>query len=157
MYLVSPIDSNRFQSIPIDSNRFFQRRHGGNSDRTVSAVFCPDCPRRSFRRQYLLDEHIIEVHKPEEKTVECDECDVKFASERLRDKHKVKEHSPVDEDGEGDGENGTTMARARSTKLHVCHICAKTFRSSGKLQEHMATHDESGPTECCPVCPKVFA
>ena len=89
--------------------------------------------------------------------MECDECHLKFASERLRDKHKDKEHSPEVAEGE-ENDGALVTAPSATRKQHVCHVCGNSFQSAGKLREHMVSNHEDGtqPTETCPVCAKIF-
>jgi len=125
------------------------RRKHSDPDLWIDEMFtCPSCD-RAFKAKHLLDEHVINVHKPDEKKFLCEQCELKFASDRLLKNHVKKKHE-VREDGQ--------PRLSRKKMLYVCHICAREFSKPDHLINHELSFHGS-PEDYkfkCPQCEKKF-
>ena len=95
-----------------------------------------------------MEEHVITLHKPDEKSARCEECQKMFASDRLLKQHVAQKHNA----------QGGHEGQGKKTKAYFCHVCARDFSSPQRLRYHVAA--AHGPPEDnkigCPKCGKYF-
>uniref|UniRef100_A0A1Q3F543 C2H2-type domain-containing protein n=1 Tax=Culex tarsalis TaxID=7177 RepID=A0A1Q3F543_CULTA len=83
---------------------------------------CEQCD-KSFAKKFQLNAHQV-LHVPEEeKSCVCPQCDKAFATNAKLNVHVKLRHQPP--------------------KIHVCQVCAKSFKSKVQFDRHCKEHDES--------------
>ena len=99
---------------------------------------CKECECTFKSRKKLID-HSWLVHEVKLRTVydsfSCEICEMKFDVKSIYEVHRLSHNDKA--------------------RCHVCSICFATFKSTGNLTRHKATHVASRDY-CCPDCHKTF-
>ena len=114
---------------------FHKSMHHGEPDASAEQHLCDQCG-RSYKSKFALKNH-KNSHKNEykkEKSLACDECDMKFAWAYQLNHHKQKKHYGIDE--------------SQKLKNYICHICGKGFYDKPQLRQHQAVHSDKRPFKC---------
>ncbi|VDP87315.1 unnamed protein product [Schistosoma mattheei] len=117
-----------------------------NSTKELRKYHCtyPEC-NKSYTRRYRLNLH-LSTHMITD-PVSCDEpnCKVKCFSEEDLKRHKLSQHSSVDN---------------HPRRRHVCTFpgCSRSYSELNRLEEHLRTHSGERPYVCRkPGCGATFA
>ncbi|CAL4177665.1 unnamed protein product, partial [Meganyctiphanes norvegica] len=94
---------------------------------------CTECGYYA-KNKYTYNQHIINVHKPEERRFSCTECDLKFS-----EAYKLKYH----------------MKRHKGERHFICDVCGKQFVNLCNMQRHRWIHENKKPFQCT-TCNKAF-
>ncbi|KAL9699410.1 hypothetical protein quinque_002851 [Culex quinquefasciatus] len=117
------------------------------------AFLCTIC-NKSYSNSTGLSLHMTTLHAaPEELLFKCEQCDKSFAKKFQLNAHQVQ-HVPEEDRNcicpQCDKAFATTAKlnvhlklRHQPQKIHVCDVCAKSFKSKVQFDRHCKEHDES--------------
>lgn len=96
---------------------------------------CEQCD-KSFAKKFQLNAHLVQHVPEEDRNCICPQCDKAFATTAKLNVHFKLRHQPP--------------------KIHVCDVCAKSFKSKVQFDRHCKEHDESHQEVRlqCKICSK---
>ena len=138
-----------FQKAPSGEKKDAEKEKGGRGGGTTASLTCLFCGRVLNSRE-ALKTHQNNHCDQSFQFIECQDCGQCYENHALFAKHRKEDHK--------DNAMAPTPGRPQDAYIsYACKICQRSFKTEGKMEEHVANHSKPGiKLHQCGECGQCF-